>query len=153
MWLADDTFVEKEVEAYRTRCRANGNNHPVPGMSRDMILVFRDAERTTRYPEIPEELKWENPNYGLITKLPRTRSGDHDQYDGLVDRKLLQLRHVSNDCRTFPESRRERSNDPDCGEKFDWDSKRGPEYTWEREDHMKSKYPYLFVNRVVNGTS
>ncbi|GKG32608.1 hypothetical protein Tco_0430118, partial [Tanacetum coccineum] len=37
--------------------------------------------------------------------------------------------------------------------KVRWDSKRGPEYTWEREDHMKSKYPHLFVNRVVDGTS
>ena len=25
-----------------------------------------------------------------------------------------------------------------------WDSKRGPELTWEREDHMKTKYPDLF---------
>ena len=23
-------------------------------------------------------------------------------------------------------------------------SKRGPEFTWEREDHMKEKYPHLF---------
>ncbi|GJY93926.1 putative reverse transcriptase domain-containing protein [Tanacetum coccineum] len=29
-----------------------------------------------------------------------------------------------------------------------WNSKRGPEFTWEREDHMKSKYPLLFVIRV-----
>ncbi|GJT75347.1 putative reverse transcriptase domain-containing protein [Tanacetum coccineum] len=29
-----------------------------------------------------------------------------------------------------------------------WDSKRGPEFTWEREDFMKSKYPQLFVDRV-----
>ncbi|GKD27046.1 putative reverse transcriptase domain-containing protein [Tanacetum coccineum] len=25
--------------------------------------------------------------------------------------------------------------------KVRWDSKRGPEFTWEREDHMKTKYP------------
>ncbi|GJY02735.1 hypothetical protein Tco_0360887 [Tanacetum coccineum] len=25
-----------------------------------------------------------------------------------------------------------------------WNSKRGPEFTWEREDQMKLKYPYLF---------
>ncbi|GKA19414.1 hypothetical protein Tco_0699329 [Tanacetum coccineum] len=29
-----------------------------------------------------------------------------------------------------------------------WDSKRGPEFTWEREDFMKSKYPQLFVDRA-----
>ncbi|GKF97202.1 hypothetical protein Tco_0293023 [Tanacetum coccineum] len=25
-----------------------------------------------------------------------------------------------------------------------WNSKHGPEFTWEREDHMKLKYPHLF---------
>nr|GEW16783.1 hypothetical protein [Tanacetum cinerariifolium] len=28
--------------------------------------------------------------------------------------------------------------------KVRWDSKRGPEFTWEREDQMKLKYPHLF---------
>ncbi|GKB01007.1 putative reverse transcriptase domain-containing protein [Tanacetum coccineum] len=28
--------------------------------------------------------------------------------------------------------------------KVRWNSKRGPEYTWEREDKMKLKYPHLF---------
>ncbi|KAD3336612.1 hypothetical protein E3N88_32131 [Mikania micrantha] len=30
--------------------------------------------------------------------------------------------------------------------KVRWNSKRGPEFTWEREDHMKKKYPQLFTN-------
>ncbi|GJZ54964.1 putative reverse transcriptase domain-containing protein, partial [Tanacetum coccineum] len=29
--------------------------------------------------------------------------------------------------------------------KVHWNSKRGPEFTWEREDHMKAMYPQLFV--------
>ncbi|GKD99011.1 putative reverse transcriptase domain-containing protein [Tanacetum coccineum] len=29
--------------------------------------------------------------------------------------------------------------------KVRWNSKRGPEFTWEREDHMKARYPHLFV--------
>jgi hypothetical protein len=28
--------------------------------------------------------------------------------------------------------------------KVRWSAKRGPEYTWEREDQMKQKYPHLF---------
>ncbi|GKB03504.1 hypothetical protein Tco_0831647 [Tanacetum coccineum] len=32
--------------------------------------------------------------------------------------------------------------------KIRWNSKHGPEYTWEREDFMKSKYPNLFAERV-----
>ncbi|GKF81721.1 hypothetical protein Tco_0240323, partial [Tanacetum coccineum] len=32
--------------------------------------------------------------------------------------------------------------------KVRWNSKRGPEFTWECEDYMKSKYPQLFVERA-----
>ncbi|KAD2028394.1 hypothetical protein E3N88_41998 [Mikania micrantha] len=32
--------------------------------------------------------------------------------------------------------------------KVRWEAKRGPEFTWEREDHMKQKYPHLFPNIV-----
>ncbi|GKC95233.1 putative reverse transcriptase domain-containing protein [Tanacetum coccineum] len=32
-------------------------------------------------------------------------------------------------------------------------SKRGPEFTWEREDFMKAKYPKLFVDHVVESAS
>ncbi|GJT88617.1 hypothetical protein Tco_1070334 [Tanacetum coccineum] len=37
--------------------------------------------------------------------------------------------------------------------KVRWNSKRGPEFTWEREDYMKSKYPLLFVVRVDESAS
>ncbi|KAD2805613.1 hypothetical protein E3N88_38990 [Mikania micrantha] len=30
--------------------------------------------------------------------------------------------------------------------KVRWNSKRGPEFTWEREDNMKTKYPHRFEN-------
>ncbi|KAD6796237.1 hypothetical protein E3N88_07133 [Mikania micrantha] len=33
--------------------------------------------------------------------------------------------------------------------KVRWNSKRGPEFTWEREDHMKIMYPHLFTEEVV----
>ncbi|GJU78437.1 putative reverse transcriptase domain-containing protein [Tanacetum coccineum] len=35
-----------------------------------------------------------------------------------------------------------------------WNSKRGPEFTWEREDHMKLKYPHLFcdVSSWISGS-
>ncbi|GKA16545.1 putative reverse transcriptase domain-containing protein [Tanacetum coccineum] len=37
--------------------------------------------------------------------------------------------------------------------KVHWNSKRGPEFTWEREDHMRSKYPPLFVDRAEESAS
>ncbi|GKF27741.1 hypothetical protein Tco_0094083 [Tanacetum coccineum] len=27
-----------------------------------------------------------------------------------------------------------------------WNSRRGPEFTWERKDQMQKKYPHLFAN-------
>nr|GFB98732.1 putative reverse transcriptase domain-containing protein [Tanacetum cinerariifolium] len=30
--------------------------------------------------------------------------------------------------------------------KVRWNSMRGPEFTWEREDQMQKKYPHLFPN-------
>ncbi|GJX14792.1 reverse transcriptase domain-containing protein [Tanacetum coccineum] len=37
--------------------------------------------------------------------------------------------------------------------KVRWNSKRGPEFTWEHEDQMRNKYPQLFVDRVVEPAS
>ncbi|GJS48293.1 hypothetical protein Tco_0598414 [Tanacetum coccineum] len=37
--------------------------------------------------------------------------------------------------------------------KVRWNSKRGPEFTWEREEYMEFKYPQLFVDRVDDQTS
>ncbi|GJU72296.1 reverse transcriptase domain-containing protein [Tanacetum coccineum] len=37
--------------------------------------------------------------------------------------------------------------------KVRWNSKRGPEFTWEREDYMKSKYPQLFVEQAGKSAS
>ncbi|GJR56391.1 putative reverse transcriptase domain-containing protein [Tanacetum coccineum] len=34
-----------------------------------------------------------------------------------------------------------------------WNSKCGPEFTWEREYYMKSKYPQLFINRADESAS
>ncbi|GJW69190.1 hypothetical protein Tco_0123614 [Tanacetum coccineum] len=34
-----------------------------------------------------------------------------------------------------------------------WNSKCGPEFTWKREDYMKSKYPRLFVDRANKSAS
>nr|GEW02000.1 reverse transcriptase domain-containing protein [Tanacetum cinerariifolium] len=37
--------------------------------------------------------------------------------------------------------------------KVRWNSRRGPEFTWEREDSFKKKYPHLFTNRVTSSTT
>ncbi|GJW77606.1 putative reverse transcriptase domain-containing protein [Tanacetum coccineum] len=37
--------------------------------------------------------------------------------------------------------------------KVRWNSRRGPEFTWEREDSFKKKYPYLFTNWTSSSTT
>nr|GEW06138.1 retrotransposon protein, putative, Ty3-gypsy subclass [Tanacetum cinerariifolium] len=37
--------------------------------------------------------------------------------------------------------------------KVRWNSRRGPEFTWEREDSFKRKYPHLFTNRTSSPTT
>nr|GFA72634.1 hypothetical protein [Tanacetum cinerariifolium] len=37
--------------------------------------------------------------------------------------------------------------------KVRWNSKRGPEFTWERGDQFKQKYPHLFTNRASSSTT
>nr|GEX98322.1 putative reverse transcriptase domain-containing protein [Tanacetum cinerariifolium] len=37
--------------------------------------------------------------------------------------------------------------------KVRWNSRRGPEFTWEREDSFRKKYPHLFINRASSSTT
>nr|GEV66435.1 putative reverse transcriptase domain-containing protein [Tanacetum cinerariifolium] len=37
--------------------------------------------------------------------------------------------------------------------KVRWNSRRGPEFTWECEDSFRKKYPHLFTNRVTSSTA
>ncbi|GJU19813.1 hypothetical protein Tco_1153155 [Tanacetum coccineum] len=37
--------------------------------------------------------------------------------------------------------------------KVRWNSRRGPEFTWEHKDSFKKKYPYLFINQASSSTT
>nr|GEV29222.1 hypothetical protein [Tanacetum cinerariifolium] len=37
--------------------------------------------------------------------------------------------------------------------KVRWNSKRGPEFTWEREDQLKQKYPHLFTKTALSSSA
>nr|GFA85118.1 putative reverse transcriptase domain-containing protein [Tanacetum cinerariifolium] len=37
--------------------------------------------------------------------------------------------------------------------KFWWNSRRGPEFTWEREDQFKKKYPHLFTKTAPSSSA
>ncbi|GJZ36751.1 hypothetical protein Tco_0582942 [Tanacetum coccineum] len=34
-----------------------------------------------------------------------------------------------------------------------WNSRRGPEFTWEREDQFRKKYPYLFTKTAPSSSA
>ncbi|GKF19207.1 hypothetical protein Tco_0067845 [Tanacetum coccineum] len=34
-----------------------------------------------------------------------------------------------------------------------WNSRRGPEFTWERKDSFNKKYPHLFTNQASSSTT
>ncbi|GKB52020.1 hypothetical protein Tco_0902773 [Tanacetum coccineum] len=37
--------------------------------------------------------------------------------------------------------------------KVRWNSRRGPEFIWEREDRFQKKYPHLFTNRASSSNA
>nr|GFC69223.1 putative reverse transcriptase domain-containing protein [Tanacetum cinerariifolium] len=37
--------------------------------------------------------------------------------------------------------------------KVRWNSKRGPEFTWEREDQFKKTYPHLFTKTMPSSSA
>ncbi|GKG19443.1 hypothetical protein Tco_0376542, partial [Tanacetum coccineum] len=37
--------------------------------------------------------------------------------------------------------------------KVRWNSKRGPEFTWEREDQFEKKYPHLFTKTTPSSST
>ncbi|GKB89668.1 hypothetical protein Tco_0961940, partial [Tanacetum coccineum] len=37
--------------------------------------------------------------------------------------------------------------------KVRWNSRKGPEFTWEREDSFKQKYPQLFTNQASSSST
>ncbi|GKC63206.1 putative reverse transcriptase domain-containing protein, partial [Tanacetum coccineum] len=86
------------------------------------IISNRDSSFTSRF--------W----YSLLqkalgTRLDMSTALSHQESIEVMDREVKQLKQ---------------SHIPIV--KVRWNSKRGPEFTWEREDQFRSKYPHLFLN-------
>ncbi|GKE91750.1 putative reverse transcriptase domain-containing protein [Tanacetum coccineum] len=72
-------------------------------------------------------------------ELPEELSRVHDTFHEsveIMDREVKQLRH---------------SRVPIV--KVRWNSKRGPEFTWEHEDQFKKKYPHLFTKTTPSSSA
>ncbi|GJR81537.1 hypothetical protein Tco_0152322 [Tanacetum coccineum] len=71
-------------------------------------------------------------------ELPKELSRVHNTFHELVeimDREVKRLK---------------RSRIPPV--KVRWNSRRGPEFTWEREDQFRKKYPYLFTKTAPSSS-
>ncbi|GKA91227.1 putative reverse transcriptase domain-containing protein [Tanacetum coccineum] len=66
---------------------------------------------------------------------------------------IMDEAHKSGNCKILDREIKSLKHSKISLVKVRWDSKRGLEFTWEREDYMKSKYPQLFVNRVDESVS
>ncbi|GKB99950.1 hypothetical protein Tco_0986087 [Tanacetum coccineum] len=73
-------------------------------------------------------LKWIGP-VAYKLELPEELSNVHKEPMEIMDREVKQLKQ---------------SRIPIF--KVRWNSKRGSEFTWECEDQIRAKYPYLFSN-------
>ncbi|GKD97515.1 hypothetical protein Tco_1381412, partial [Tanacetum coccineum] len=119
----------RTMEAIETVTR-NHEIHTHIEIERQLASV-QESHRQDR--EDFEKLKELVTNESLVIPMKELRLDDKlnfvEQLIEIMDREVNQLRQ---------------SRIPIV--KVRWNSKRGPEFTWEREDQIRAKYPHLFPN-------
>ncbi|GJU70045.1 hypothetical protein Tco_1256304 [Tanacetum coccineum] len=130
--------------------------HPVL----DPVLRSRPEHQTSSLlvqPEIPQ-WKWDNIMMDFVTKLPKSSQGENVPKGS--SNKAWNTGWISSDAEGFALERgstfwqtKEKIPDREVKRlkrsriplvKVRWNSKRGPKFTWEREDQFWKKYPHLF---------
>nr|GEW15000.1 putative reverse transcriptase domain-containing protein [Tanacetum cinerariifolium] len=118
-------------------------------------------------PEIPQ-WKWENITIDFVTKLPKTSLNQalgtrldmstayHPKTDGRTDEPLAipldeiqvddKLKFIEEPIKIMDREVKRLKQSRILIVKVRWNSMRGPEFTWEREDQMQKKYSHLFAN-------
>ncbi|KAJ0550384.1 putative nucleotidyltransferase, Ribonuclease H [Helianthus annuus] len=107
-------------------------------------------------PKIPQ-WKWEEISMDFVTSLPRSQRGN-DTIWVIVDRltKSAHFLAIKETDKFVKEPVEITDRDVKVLKskriplvRVRWNSKRGPEYTWEREDQMTEKYPQLFETNAT----
>ncbi|GJS33166.1 putative reverse transcriptase domain-containing protein [Tanacetum coccineum] len=130
--------IRQRLQAARDRQRSYANVRRKP-------LEFQVGDRVIYTLELPEELSNVHSTFhvsnlkkclsdeSLVIPMKELRLDDKlnfvEEPVEIMDREVKQLRQ---------------SRIPIV--KVRWNSKRGPEFTWEREDQIHAKYPHLFSN-------
>nr|GEW71643.1 putative reverse transcriptase domain-containing protein [Tanacetum cinerariifolium] len=135
--------MKAEIATYVSKCLTSANvnaeyQKPFGLLFQPMILVW----------------KWENITMDFITKLPKTSIGQDTIWNCYVDEPLdISLDEIQIDDKLDFIEELVEIMDREVKKleqsrilivKVRWNSRRGPEFTWEREDQMKKKYPHLF---------
>ncbi|GJS81385.1 putative reverse transcriptase domain-containing protein [Tanacetum coccineum] len=153
LYIGFDTNVPRCEEAYWWPNMISRHCHYVSKCLTFCAKVMVDIQRPSRLlvqPKIPE-WKWDNITMDFVTKLPKTSQG-YDTIWVIVDR-LTNFDFVRKPLEIVGREvkRLKRSRIPLV--KVRWNSKRGPEFTWEREDQFKKKYPHLFTKTTPSSSA
>nr|GEX48184.1 hypothetical protein [Tanacetum cinerariifolium] len=124
--------------------------------------MYQDMKKLYWWPNMKADIatyKWDNITMDFITKLPKS-SQDFDTICVIMDR-LTKSAHFlpirENDlldklARLYLNRIVTRQEIP-VSIICDRDRRRGPVFTWEREDSFKKKYPHLFTNQASSSTT
>ncbi|GJW87033.1 putative reverse transcriptase domain-containing protein [Tanacetum coccineum] len=129
----------------RQRSYANVRRKPLEFQVGDRVMLKVSPRKVTYKLELPEELINVHNTFhvsnlkkclsdeSLVIPMKEFRLDDKlnfvEEPVEIMDREIKKLRQS---CIPIVKVR--------------WNSKRGPEFTWEREDEIRAKYPHLFSN-------
>ncbi|GJS03477.1 putative reverse transcriptase domain-containing protein [Tanacetum coccineum] len=158
--------LPKQILNAQTEARKPENikNEDVGGMSWVTMLwrledvVMHEPSGLLVQPDIPQ-WKWENITMDFVTKHPKSSQG-YDTIWVIVDRLTKSAIFVPM-RETDPMEKLARMYLKEVVMRHgisvsiicDRDPRRGPEFTWEREDQFRKKYPYLFAKTTPSSSA
>ncbi|GKA40096.1 putative reverse transcriptase domain-containing protein [Tanacetum coccineum] len=139
--------IQKRLQAARDRQRsyANVRRKPLEFQVRDRVMLKVSPRKVAYKLELPEELSNVHNTFHIsnLKKCLSDKSLVIPMKELWLDDKLNFVEEpVEIMDREFKQLKQSRI--PIV--KVRWNSKRGPEFTWECEDQIRAKYPHLFSN-------
>ncbi|GJY26900.1 hypothetical protein Tco_0401626 [Tanacetum coccineum] len=142
-----DSAITKRLQAGKRsqRCYANVSRKPLEFQVGDRVMLKVSPRKVAHKLELPEEISNVYSTFH-VSNLKKCLSDE----SLVIPMKELQLDNKLN----FVEEpvkimdREVKQLKQSCIPiiKVRWNSKRGPKFTWEREDQIRAKYPHLFSN-------